>query len=171
MPARLLFVIGLAVAMAACATAPSSLPASSTAPSAVAVALRTWVPSSPEACPQARTEGILVRQPQSGAGLRDNAGAVGQVIWPTDYTARDEGVRLVVLDGGGNVLAREGDRVEIGGAGCRWRDPAGLRRTEGRDPVKGRARFRAGRAGSQRRATSSRSRAAADVPPGRSRGC
>jgi hypothetical protein len=26
----------------------------------------------------ARTEGTLVRQPQSGAGLRDNAGAVWQ---------------------------------------------------------------------------------------------
>jgi len=115
MLARLLLVITLAAAMSACATTPSSAPASATAPPAAAVALRTWVPSSPEACPMARTEGTLVRQPQSGAGLRNNAGVVWQVIWPTDYTARDEGGRLVVLDGSGNVIAHEGDRVEIGG--------------------------------------------------------
>lgn len=115
MLARLGLVLTLAASMTACATTQTSAPASATAPSVGAVALRTWVPSSPEACPAARTEGILVRQPQSGAGLRDNAGAAWQVIWPTDYTARDEGGRLVVLDGSGNVIAREGDRVEVGG--------------------------------------------------------
>ena len=38
-----------------------------------------------------------------------------QVIWPSDYSTRDEGDRLAVLDGTGNVIAHEGDRVEIGG--------------------------------------------------------
>jgi hypothetical protein len=125
MLAQLLFVITLAAAMAACATAPSS----ATAPAAL-VALRTGVPSSPEACPLARNEGSLVRQPQSGAGLRDNTGAVWQVIWPTEYTARDEGGRLVVLDGSGNVVAHEGDRVEIGGqdvGGGTWLGCGGMR--------------------------------------------
>lgn len=127
---RLLVVIALAVTMAACATTPSSAPASATAQPAAAVALRTWVPSSPEGCPMARTEGTLVRQPQSGAGLRDNAGAVWQVVWPTDYVARDEAGRLAVLDGGGNVIAREGDRVEIGGqdvGGGTWLGCGGMR--------------------------------------------
>lgn len=122
MLARLAFVITLAVALAACATTPSA--------SASAVALRTWVPSSPEACPMARTEGTLVRQSQSGAGLRDNAGAVWQVIWPTDYVAREEGGRFVVLDGSGSVVAHEGDRVEIGGAdvgGGTWLGCGGMR--------------------------------------------
>jgi hypothetical protein len=64
----------------------------------------------------ARTEGTLIRHPQSGAGLRDHEGVVWAVIWPTDYTARDDDGRLVVVDGGGTVIAREGDRVEIGGA-------------------------------------------------------
>ena len=130
MLARLSLMITLAALIAACATTPSSVPASFTAPPADAVALRTWVPSSPEACPMARTEGTLVRQPQSGAGLRDNAGAVWQVIWPPEYTARDEGGRLVVLDGSGKVIAREGDRVEIGGQGVgggTWLGCGGMR--------------------------------------------
>ena len=71
-----------------------------------------------------------MRQPKSGAGLRDNQGALKQVIWPTDYTARDDGGRLVVLDGGGNVIAHEGDRVEIGGqdvGGGTWLGCGGMR--------------------------------------------
>ena len=78
--------------------------------------MRTWVPESPAACPAARTEGTLVRHPESGAGLRDNEGVVWQVIWPTEYTAREDGGRIVVADGAGMVIAHEGDRVEIGGA-------------------------------------------------------
>jgi hypothetical protein len=130
MLARLLLMTTLTAAMAGCATTPSSAPASATASEAAAVALRTRLPSSPEACPMARTEGTLVRQPQSGAGLRDNAGAVWQVIWPTDYTARDDGGRLVVLDGSGGVIASEGDRVEIGGqdvGGGTWLGCGGMK--------------------------------------------
>jgi hypothetical protein len=33
-----------------------------------------------------------------------------------DYTARDDGGRLVVVDWAGRVIAHEGDLVEIGGA-------------------------------------------------------
>jgi hypothetical protein len=78
----------------------------------------------------ARHEGILMRNAQSGAGFRDNDGLVWQVIWPTDYTARDEGGRLVVLDGTGSVIAHEGDRVEIGGrdvGGGTWLGCGGMR--------------------------------------------
>jgi hypothetical protein len=81
-----------------------------------AVNLRTWAPGSPAACPMARTEGALIRDAQSGAGLRDNEGVVWQVIWPIEYTARDDGGRLAVFDGAETVIAHEGDRVEIGGA-------------------------------------------------------
>ena len=80
----------------------------------------------------ARTEGTLVRQPQSGAGLRDGAGAVWQVIWPTDYTARDESGRIAVYDGEGNLLAHEGDVVEIADLFVRRRGE--LRRAEGFPP-------------------------------------
>jgi hypothetical protein len=64
----------------------------------------------------ARTEGTLIRHPQSGAGLRDHEGVVWEVIWPTDYTARGDGGRVAVVDGAGTVIAHEGDQVEIGGA-------------------------------------------------------
>jgi hypothetical protein len=129
MLARLLLVVASAALMAGCAATPSLAPASASAPPA-GVALRTWAPASPVACPMARTEGVLVRQPQSGAGLRDNQGAVWQVAWPTDYTARDDGGRLVVLDGTGTVIAHEGDRVEIGGqdvGGGTWLGCGGMR--------------------------------------------
>ena len=91
--------------------------------------MRTWVPGSPAACPAARTEGTLVRHPESGAGLRDNEGAVWQVIWPTEYSAREDVGRLVVVDGAGTVIAHEGDRVEIGGAqeGGVWLGCGGMR--------------------------------------------
>jgi len=78
----------------------------------------------------ARTEGTLVSHPQSGAGLRTNAGAVWQVIWPMEYTARDDDGRIAVVDGAGAVIAHEGDRVEIGGAeveGGTWLGCGGMR--------------------------------------------
>jgi hypothetical protein len=129
---RLSLGITLAAVLTACGTTPTSAPASGTAPPASGVALRRWVPSSPEACPAVRTEGTLVRHPRSGAGLRDNAGTLWQVIWPTDYTAREEDGRFVVLDGRGNVVAHEGDYVEIGGAdvgGATWLGCGGMRVT------------------------------------------
>ena len=60
-----------------------------------------------------RTEGMLVRHPDWGAGLQDREGALLEVIWPTDYIARDEDGRLAVIDGTGAVIAHEGDLVEI----------------------------------------------------------
>jgi hypothetical protein len=63
-----------------------------------------------------RTEGTLVRHPDSGAGLRDHEGTLMEVIWPTDYIARNDGGRLAVIDGIGAVIAHEGDLVEIAGA-------------------------------------------------------
>lgn len=130
MMARGLVATILVTVMAACAATPTvGITTPGTSPVA-AVPLRTMAPSSPEACPMARTEGTLVRHQQSGAGLRDPAGAVWQVIWPTDYTARDEVGRITVYDGGGNLIAHEGDRVEIGGqdvGGGTWLGCAGMR--------------------------------------------
>ena len=121
--ARLTLVVASATLIAACGGPGSGSPAPG------AVALQTWVPDSPAACPAARTEGTLVRHPESGAGLRDNEGAVWQVIWPTEYTARDDGGRLAVVDGAGLIIAHEGDRVEIGGAeeGGVWLGCGGMR--------------------------------------------
>lgn len=115
MLARLLLGFVSATLIAGCAASPSPSPDPADTPPPGVVALRTWEPETPVACPAARIEGILVRHPQSGAGLRDTEGVVRQVIWPRDYSTRDDGGRLAVLDGTGNVIAHEGDRVEIGG--------------------------------------------------------
>ena len=84
-------------------------------PSSSGIALRTWELESPVGCPMALIEGILVRHPQSGAGLQDSEGAVRQVIWPRDYSTREVGDRLAVLDGTGRIVAQEGDRVQLVG--------------------------------------------------------
>jgi len=101
--------------------------------SAVAVVLRTRAPQSPDSCPMARTEGVLVRNTQSGVGFQDADGLVWEVIWPAEYTAREEVGGLVVLDGAGTVIAHEGDRVEIGGAAvgsATWLGCGGMRALE-----------------------------------------
>jgi hypothetical protein len=115
MLARLLLGLVSATLIAACGADQPASPSIVGTPPPGVVALRTWEPQAPVACPMARIEGILVRHPQSGAGLRDTEGVVRQVIWPRDYSTRDDGGRLAVLDGPGNVIAHEGDRVEIGG--------------------------------------------------------
>ena len=37
------------------------------------------------------------------------------VEWPFRYSARMEGTRIVLLDDRGVVVAREGDRIQVGG--------------------------------------------------------
>lgn len=59
--------------------------------------------------------GVLVQEPQSGVGIRDDNGEVWQVIWPFGYTARVDADRFAILDATGNVLAHVGDRVGVGG--------------------------------------------------------
>lgn len=129
MLARLSLVLGAVTLVAACAANASPSPSSAGTPPPGVIALRTWEPQTPVACPMARIEGILVRHPQSGAGLRDSEGVLRQVIWPQDYSTRDDGGRLAVLDGTGNVIAHEGDRVEIGGqdVGGPWLGCGGMK--------------------------------------------
>jgi hypothetical protein len=59
--------------------------------------------------------GTLVRNAQSGVGLRDDQGLVRQVVWPNGYSARDLGGRLALIGQDGKVIAHEGDHVSIGG--------------------------------------------------------
>jgi len=76
------------------------------------IALRT---QSVTACPEARTEGVLELNPDSGVGLRDFRGFHVAVIWPAGYSARDDGGRTTVFDEQGRPLAHVGDHVAIGG--------------------------------------------------------
>lgn len=117
--ARVVLAVVMAAFMAACAgPSPSPSPTSTETTPVGVVALLTQEPQpagTAQACMAALIEGTLVRQAQSGVGLRDPQGLVRQVIWPNGYLARDDAGRLVVLDASGSVVAHEGDRVSIGG--------------------------------------------------------
>jgi len=62
----------------------------------------------------ALSEGLLVRNDQSGVALRDPKGLMRQVIWPDNYSTVNDNGWLIVLDAAGNTVAHEGDRVSIG---------------------------------------------------------
>jgi hypothetical protein len=80
------------------------------------VRLRTQEPQPVgAACMAALIEGMLVRDAPSGLALRDPQGLLRQVVWSNGYSAHNDAGRLVLLDASGVVVAREGDRVSIGG--------------------------------------------------------
>jgi hypothetical protein len=116
MLARPLLAIAFAALFAACAVGPS--PTEAPVSPVGAVALRTQEPqpgATEVACMAALISGTLVRDPQSGVGLRDDHGVARQVIWPNGYSARDEAGRFALIDESGRIVAHEGDRVSIGG--------------------------------------------------------
>ena len=69
-------------------------------------------------CPSARGGGWLIRHERSGLGVTDPSRTQPQAVqWPTGYSARIKDGRAELLAGGDAVIAREGDRVVLGGAG------------------------------------------------------
>src|SRR5262245_22131406 len=80
-------------------------------------------------CPAARMAGVRVPTPDGGLGVRMDVQPVSTVRW-VSYTVRD-GPPLQLVDGGGNVVAVEGDRVGVGGGedssgAFDWRECGGL---------------------------------------------
>jgi hypothetical protein len=69
----------------------------------------------PQACMDALMGGILAKQAQTGLGIADQDGAVIPVEWPFGYSARMEGAKIALMDASGVVVAREGDRIQVGG--------------------------------------------------------
>ena len=65
------------------------------------------------ACPAALLEGRLVRDERWGVAIEWEHGRQ-KVRWPHGYFARLNG-RLELVSGSGVVVAREGDRIGIGG--------------------------------------------------------
>lgn len=66
--------------------------------------------------------GSLERHPLSGLGI-STADSATPVEWPFGYSARIVASSVVLLDGTGKVVAREHDRVHVGGglgAGSIW---------------------------------------------------
>ena len=97
----------VAVIAGCAATAPTDAPAD-------AIEIRTQDAPATE-CMAALLEGTLVRDPQSGVGVRDGQGFVWQIIWPFGYSARNAGGRFSVADAAGTVMAHEGNLVGVGG--------------------------------------------------------
>lgn len=65
-------------------------------------------------CMFGRFGGTLAVDPVSGLGLVDS-GRVIHVRWPFGYAARADGGSVLLIDAKGQVLARTGDQVAIGG--------------------------------------------------------
>ena len=99
---RLFLLIALAVGTAGCGAA--TLPAS----------IRT-APAQPDACEMALLAGSLERHPQTGLGIRTSDVEITPVQWPFGYSARVELSTMLLLDEKGQVVAREHDRVQVGG--------------------------------------------------------
>ena len=77
-------------------------------------------PTSPitgrQVCDLAHVGGILAGHPESGLGLTDRRGRrIWPVIWLFGFTARATPDGIVLIDAGGSVVAREGDRIEAAG--------------------------------------------------------
>ena len=66
-------------------------------------------------CMAALGGGVLARNPVSGLGFIHPDGKAVSVLWPFGYSARIEGAQAVLLDDEGTVVAREGDKVTLGG--------------------------------------------------------
>lgn len=94
-------ILPLALALAACAGG--------------SVALATAGESASIGCYAANTTGMLV--PNAGAGTAIVSEDMGQttvpVRWPGGYTGRRSGDQVEVLDGGGSVVARTGQRYML----------------------------------------------------------
>ena len=66
-------------------------------------------------CDAALTSGSLERHPTSGLGIDSGDGIVLAVQWPFGYTARVDLSAAELVDETGKVVAREHDRVNVGG--------------------------------------------------------
>lgn len=98
MPRAALLPVVLAFALAACAGEP--------------VALAT---QSKLGCFVANTTGLLVPDASTGTAIvsEDMSRTTAQVLWPVGFTARRSGDQVEVLDRGGHVVARTGQRYEL----------------------------------------------------------
>lgn len=108
------------VLMAACSGyPPGQAPASPTTPvdpmTSVGVPTEGPWQGTPPPCPASYIEGRLIPHPDRGAVLEVTPEDVVMVAWPYGYSGALIDGRFALLDTAGAVVAREGDRVRIGG--------------------------------------------------------
>lgn len=77
--------------------------------------LRT-APAPAAACELALMAGSLERHPQTGLAIAASDVDITPVQWPFGYSARMDLLTMVLVDETGKVVAREHDRVEVGGS-------------------------------------------------------
>jgi hypothetical protein len=78
------------------------------------LAIRT-APAPSSICMAALGHGTVARNPDSGIGLLDADGKPVSVLWPFGFSGRIVEGRAVLLNEQGNILAREGDEITLGG--------------------------------------------------------
>ena len=100
-PRALALVLPLAVALSACA--------------GESVALTTAGESASIGCYLANTTGMLITDTAAGTAIvsEDMGQTTVPVRWPGGYTGRRSGGQVEVLDGGGSVVARTGQRYML----------------------------------------------------------
>ena len=103
--ARLVAASLLVVAVGACQTASVG---------AVPVNIKT-APAVAQACMDALAGGKLAVNNESGLGITSADGEAMPVEWPFGYTARNELGTTVLVDDKGQVVAKVGDDVSVGG--------------------------------------------------------
>jgi len=96
---RSLAALALTVVIAACGTP---------------VGLRTQ-PGPISACMDALATGTLVASSRSGLAISASDGAIVEVEWPFEYTAQRDAVGLILIDSTGQIVAREGQLIQMGG--------------------------------------------------------
>jgi hypothetical protein len=78
------------------------------------IALRTRAEPATD-CHLALMSGSLERHPQTGLGIGTSEPEIMAVVWPFGYTARMDLATFVLVDEKGQIVAREHDRVNVGG--------------------------------------------------------
>jgi hypothetical protein len=77
--------------------------------------LRTSPENAGNGCDAALISGVLARSQATGLGLLGPDGVVQPVIWPFEFTTRQDLTTVLLIDATGRTVAREGDRIEAGG--------------------------------------------------------
>jgi hypothetical protein len=73
-----------------------------------------WAAEQAEGCLHGATSGFMTEEARSGLGIR-SGGRLIAVVWPAGYSAvRIDGVDHL-LDHAGQVVARDGDHIRLGG--------------------------------------------------------
>ena len=77
--------------------------------------LRTGPQNAGNACDGALIAGTLARSEATGLGVANEDGVVDPVVWPFGFTIGQDLAAVALIDPTGQVVAREGDRIEAGG--------------------------------------------------------